>query len=203
MTNTDTWERLVGWWMEAFVDAPSFGVSNGASTARLVLSAIFASLVGWERGARNKPAGLKTHILVAVGSCCFTLITLRTTAMVEQGTTLGRMDPTRVIEGIVGGLGFLGAGAIIQSRGSVSGLTTAAGLWVVGSIGVAVGLGLPWIALSALLIVLAVLTFVRGVEHKLNLGGSDAQENGNVRSSPERQCPRPTGGTSDVDGDQP
>src|SRR5512134_3765575 len=105
---------------------------------RMTLASLLGACVGWDREAENKAAGLRTHMLVSLGSAIFTITALQmfqlTTA--EGG---GRGDPTRLLQGLVAGIGFLGAGQIIQSQREVVGITTAAGIWVVGAIGVACG----------------------------------------------------------------
>jgi putative Mg2+ transporter-C (MgtC) family protein len=117
-----------------------------ALVARILIAAACGAAVGWEREWRRKPAGLRTYMLVTVGSAAFTA------SAVRLGDVNFWIDPTRVIQGIVGGIGFLGAGAIIQGRGSVEGLTTAAGLWVMGAVGVACGLAYYDVALTATLL---------------------------------------------------
>jgi putative Mg2+ transporter-C (MgtC) family protein len=107
---------------------------------RLSLAVAFAALLGWERESANKPAGLRTYMMVALGSAAFTIAALTLSAQVSQPP--GRnADPLRMLDGIIGGIGFLGAGSIIQSRGAVTGVTTAAGIWVMAAIGVACGCG--------------------------------------------------------------
>ena len=108
---------------------------------RLVLAMVFSMSLGWERERREKPAGLKTHMLVAVGAAGFIITALEMTMDPIADARNARLDPTRVIQGVIGGIGFLGAGTIIQSRGSVRGLTTGASIWLAGGIGVAVGAG--------------------------------------------------------------
>jgi len=102
---------------------------------RLIVAAILGMILGYEREIRDKPAGLRTHAIVAVGACLFTLIGLMI------GETSPTIDPTRIAAGIVTGIGFLGAGAMFQEKDRVTGLTTAAGIWAMGAIGLAVGLG--------------------------------------------------------------
>jgi putative Mg2+ transporter-C (MgtC) family protein len=114
---------------------------------RLFAAILLGASLGWERERRAKPAGLRTHMMVTLGAAAFTL--LGTELMVEISPhEHARPDPTRVVEGIIGGIGFLGAGSIIQSRGNVEGLTTAAGVWVAGGIGAACGAGMYSIAAS-------------------------------------------------------
>jgi putative Mg2+ transporter-C (MgtC) family protein len=99
-----------------------------------------AAILGWERESHDKPAGLRTHMMVALGSAAFTMAALILTGSMADNANV-RSDPLRLVDGIIGGIGFLGAGTIIQSRGSVHGVTTAAGIWVMGAIGVASGCG--------------------------------------------------------------
>lgn len=111
---------------------------------RIALAVLLGAVLGWERQARDKPAGLKTHILVCLGATGFALVAAALTA---EAARLGSSGPelfnpgSRIIQGIIGGVGFLGAGAILHQRGRVTGLTTAAGMWVAAALGVAVGLG--------------------------------------------------------------
>lgn len=124
---------------------------------RLVLAAICGGIIGWEREWRKKPAGLRTHMLVAVGSASFTLGAVRFVESSPGGANSLDLDPTRVVQGIVGGIGFLGAGAIVRSRGSVEGLTTAAGVWVMGAIGVACGLGYYALAIETTILTIFIV----------------------------------------------
>lgn len=124
---------------------------------RLLLAFVLGGLIGWEREHEEKPAGLRTFILVCVGAALFVLVTLETVRETRGLTEIGptRVDPLRVIASIAQGIGFLGAGTILVTRGSVLGLTTAAAIWATSAIGVACGLGLWQIALSG-----TVLTFI-------------------------------------------
>ncbi len=107
---------------------------------RLVLAAIFAALLGWERGRSEKPADIRTMILIGTGAAMFALLGER---MIDAGgdEAIIRADPTRVLAYIISGVGFLGAGAILHSKKSIIGLTTAASIWVVAAIGAACGVG--------------------------------------------------------------
>jgi putative Mg2+ transporter-C (MgtC) family protein len=116
-------------------------VSSGELVLRLALSLVYGALIGWDREAHRKPAGLRTHMMVSLGSASFMLVTIELARAVVAGGHGARPDPTRIVDGVTAGIGFLGGGSIIQSRGSVEGITTAAGLWVVGAIGVACGGG--------------------------------------------------------------
>lgn len=108
---------------------------------RLLLAMALSSLVGWERERKNKPAGLKTHMLVGLGSAAAIISALDMNLKTELSQDIISIDPTRVIQGVIGGIGFLGAGSIIQSTGSVAGLTTAASIWVTGILGLILGIG--------------------------------------------------------------
>jgi putative Mg2+ transporter-C (MgtC) family protein len=139
---------------------------------RLVIAAVLTGLIGLERELRERSAGLRTHMLVGLGSALFTLVSAYAwTDFVfsREGGTL--FDPTRIAAQIVTGIGFLGAGAIIRQGLSVRGLTTAAGLWVVAAIGMAVGAGYYWAALVATGLVLVGLGPVRWLEGSAALRG--------------------------------
>ncbi|PRQ04965.1 MgtC/SapB family protein [Enhygromyxa salina] len=109
--------------------------------SRLGLAVVFGAALGWDREVRNKPAGLRTHMLVALGAAGFTVLGLGLFRTMAEVDGAGSVDVMRVLQGIIGGVGFLGAGAIIQARGEVMGMTTAAGIWVTAAIGIACGLG--------------------------------------------------------------
>ena len=120
---------------------------------RLLLALVLGAVIGWERRSKGKVAGLRTMMLVSLGAGAFTLTgigAMESIYAAEQAhgiqSTL-RLDTSRVIAGIVGGIGFIGAGTIIQARGQVHGVTTASCIWVAASVGVACGLGLYELAL--------------------------------------------------------
>ena len=121
---------------------------------RLLLAAVLGGVLGYEREKKGKAAGVRTHMLVAMGAALFVLVPQ------QGGMQLG--DMSRVIQGVIAGIGFLGAGAIIKSDSeeSVQGLTTAAGVWMTAAIGVACGLGRESTALLGTLLALAVLALV-------------------------------------------
>ena len=119
---------------------------------RLTLAFLLGGLVGWEREREDKPAGLRTLILVSIGSALFVLVTQVVTASTADAD---RIDLLRIVAGVAQGVGFLGAGTIFTSRGTVHGLTTAAAIWAISAVGVACGFGVWRIALGG-----TVLTFV-------------------------------------------
>ena len=115
---------------------------------RLFVSVALGALVGLERELTHKPAGLRTHMLVSLGATVFTI-----TAILNFGST----DVARVIANILVGIGFVGAGSIIATRGQVHGITTAASLWTVAGIGMAVGMGNYILSLVSAVLVFAIL----------------------------------------------
>ncbi|TCZ78899.1 MgtC/SapB family protein [Paenibacillus albiflavus] len=137
---------------------------------RLILAAVLGGIIGWERERKNKQAGLKTHLLVAVGSALIML-----TSIYGFGNDLldhnnARFDPARLAAQVVSGIGFLGAGAIIRrSNHVISGLTTAATLWVVAAMGLAVGAGFYWPAIVTILIIMFIVMIINRLESKLIL----------------------------------
>lgn len=108
---------------------------------RLVLAAALAALLGWDREDRDRPAGLRTYMLIALAAAVFTVLTFEIYETVNAANPEGRSDPIRIIEAVTAGVAFLAAGTIIQGRNSVRGLTTGAGMWMAGALGVAVGAG--------------------------------------------------------------
>src|SRR3954471_3857195 len=119
--------------------------------ARLLLAAVLGALIGLEREMHGHPAGMRTHLLVSVGSALFTALSIYGFTSASGGENV---DPTRIAAQIVTGIGFLGAGAIIQYGTSIRGLTTAGSLWATAAIGMAAGAGQAIIAIVAWAIVL-------------------------------------------------
>ena len=128
------------------------------------LSLLLGTLVGWERQMGRKPAGLRTHVLVCLGSTMFCLTT--SYAMAAFGGA--SVDSTRIAHGVVTGVGFLGAGSIMRQEGYVAGLTTAASIWMVAAIGVAVGVHAYALGIIGTLFALLVLEGYRWVERFLS-----------------------------------
>lgn len=129
---------------------------------RLVLAALLGGAIGLEREVKHKPAGLRTNLFICVGAAMFTLLSHR------LAETYGG-DHTRIAAQIIPGIGFIGAGSILHSRGSVTGLTTAATLFMVASIGMAVGGGLYVVAIFAAIIVAVALHLLGWFETRFNL----------------------------------
>lgn len=130
--------------------------------AHLLLATVLGGAIGFERQHAQKPAGLRTNILICVGAALITDLSIRITSMGP-----GPADPARLSAQIISGIGFLGAGAIIQSRGNVTGLTTAATMWVVAAIGMTAGAGAHVEALGTTVLVLLVLIPLRVFEARV------------------------------------
>jgi putative Mg2+ transporter-C (MgtC) family protein len=127
-------------------------------TLRLLVAVLLGAAIGWERERRDAAAGLRTHMLVALGCAVFVLVPL-----------MGGMEPesiSRVLQGVTAGIGFLGAGAVLKSSGDgeIRGLTTAASIWTTAAIGVAVGLGHEATAILVTVLVLFILAAVFRIE---------------------------------------
>ncbi|MBS3105834.1 MgtC/SapB family protein [Candidatus Woesearchaeota archaeon] len=114
---------------------------------RLILAVVAGGLIGLEREVVHKPAGIRTHMLVCLGSALFVLVTIETLPN----------EAARIIAGIATGIGFLGAGTIFRSKSEVHGLTTAASIWAVSGVGIAIGLGYYLMTVIAVVLVLIVL----------------------------------------------
>ncbi|MCX5700236.1 MAG: MgtC/SapB family protein [Candidatus Omnitrophica bacterium] len=128
---------------------------------RLVLTVVLSGLIGFERQLHKRTAGLRTHILVALGSC---LIMLTSIYVFDIYRGIANVDPARIAAGVITGIGFLGAGTIIREREGIKGLTTAASLWVVAGIGLACGCGFKRAAIYTTILAVVVLFFLRYAE---------------------------------------
>ena len=132
---------------------------------RIFLAAFLGAIIGIEREIKNRAAGFRTHIIVSVGACLIMLIGIEGIGEISNNT--GR-DTARMAAQVVSGIGFLGAGTILQTKDGVSGLTTAATLWLSAAIGLAVGVGFYEGALIATIICLVTLVSLRGVSDFVN-----------------------------------
>lgn len=139
---------------------------------RLSLSMIIGGTIGFERQYKNRPAGMRTHILVCMGATVIALIqdeialsALRDAMTYPEMTGVIRSDQARLIAQVVSGIGFLGAGTIIVTKRSVTGLTTAASLWAVAGLGIAIGMGYYAIALTSFVGVFIALTLIKRIIH--------------------------------------
>lgn len=144
------WSEIYGAIRAEFSDVPDAGEATRI-LVRLTVAVVLGGLIGYEREASGKAAGLRTHMLVALGSALFVLVPL------QAGVPLA--DISRVLQGLTAGIGFLGAGAILKhnSEADIKGLTTAASIWMVAAIGVAAGLGRDTTAVIATVFTLVIL----------------------------------------------
>lgn len=136
-------------------------IANWELMLRLILSAVLGGLIGMEREVNNRPAGLRTHVLVCLGSCLIMLISMYGFLGERDG------DPARLAAQVVSGIGFLGAGTIMRNGNNIRGLTTAASLWVSGGIGLAIGNGYYVGGLSTAIIVLFTLISLGILEKRI------------------------------------
>jgi putative Mg2+ transporter-C (MgtC) family protein len=145
---------------------------------RLVVAVLLGGVLGWQREKQGKMAGLRTHMLVSLGSALFILVP------VEAGVKLENLS--RVIQGLVIGIGFLGGGTILKlsKQQQVLGLTTAANIWLTAGVGLAVGLGWLWPALVSVGLALLVLAFFGRLEHHLEGSPHDRIIQGRESASP-------------------
>jgi putative Mg2+ transporter-C (MgtC) family protein len=138
-----------------------------AILVRLGLACLCGFLIGFEREVRERPAGLRTHMLTSLAAALFALITIEMMAVFAANDERTQLDPLRVVEAVTAGVAFLAAGTIIQARGNVKGLTTGAGMWLAGAIGLACGAGFLAIALIATVFALIILVPLRVMESHL------------------------------------
>jgi putative Mg2+ transporter-C (MgtC) family protein len=124
---------------------------------RLTVGLVLGAIIGFERELHRQPAGFRTHSLVSLGAALFTIVS-------AFGFSGPLVDPTRIAAQIVSGIGFIGAGTILQYRGHIRGLTTAASLWSVAAIGTAAGAGLFFIATVGTALILVILSILDRVE---------------------------------------
>jgi putative Mg2+ transporter-C (MgtC) family protein len=145
------------------MNEPVFSLASNEVAIRLLIALALTGVIGWERERLRKPAGFRTHILVGLGACLVMMVSLGMADLYPN--PLQRVDPGRIAAQVVVGIGFLGAGTILRSKeGIVSGLTTAASLWVVSGIGLAVGCGFYRGAYLTTGLVLVVLYFMNRVD---------------------------------------
>lgn len=137
------------------------------AAVRLFIAAVLAGIVGIEREWRDKPAGLRTHILVAVAACLFIIIGLEMSTLAWGEADQLQFDPLRLIEAVTAGVAFLAAGIIFTSKGEVRNITTGASMWLAGAIGLACGAGQILLAVLATTVVVIVLTLLRQLERFL------------------------------------
>lgn len=147
---------------------PTF-LSFPVIAARLLFAALLGALIGFEREWRARPAGLRTHILICVAAATFGILTVEishSTAFVGSDV---QVDPVRAVEAVTAGVAFLAAGSILFTRGTVQGLTTGAGMWLAGAVGLSCGFGLWQIAGLGTFLILVVMGLLHSFEVKLGI----------------------------------
>lgn len=142
-------------------------VTTTSSAFKLLLSLLLGSVVGLERKRKGQIAGIRTFALISMGA---TLAMILSIYIPQEYLGLKNGDPGRIAAQVVSGIGFLGAGAIIQMKGSVRGLTTAAGIWMVATIGLAVGAGMYIISIVATALIMFILVQLESIERRVGVG---------------------------------
>ena len=164
------------WWAVRadFSDLPGVGAVTQL-VLRMLLAALLGGVLGYQRERQGKEAGLRTHMLVALGSAFFVLVPL------QAGMAIG--DLSRVLQGLIAGIGFLLAGAILkqQAEGHIQGLTTAAGLWLTAAVGVAVGLGREASAVVGTVLAFIILALLPQVGPHANIDERGRKDTGPLR----------------------
>ncbi len=170
--NPSWWQQIAGAVVTEFSDLPDLAQTTRV-VLRLTVAALLGGLLGWEREHKGQAAGVRTHMLVAMGAALFVLV--------SQQLGMETDDLSRVIQGLTAGVGFLCAGTILKGdrAGDVKGLTTAAGLWLTAAMGVAAGLGRELTAVLATLLALVILAvvpvLVRLLEKPAHLPAADGR----------------------------
>ncbi len=147
-------------WDILLENLPSLGIKIG-------FAVLCGMIIGFERELKTKPAGLKTIVLITVGSTLYVIIGSLIPMITEGPFDIIRTDPGRIAAQVVTGVGFLGAGAIIQSSNKVAGLTTAAVIWVAAAIGLFIGFGFPLLALATTIVIEIVMLITDKIERRM------------------------------------
>ena len=150
------------------VSLQSFGWD---AAVKISVAAVLGAIVGLERIWKGHPAGLRTNLLIGISSCLFTIVSIEGFPL--HGTA---QDSARVAAQIVTGVGFLGAGAVLHSKGQIRGLTTAATIWLVAAIGMAVGTGLFFLAVFTTLVSIGTLVLLRPLSRRLEMQAEERAE---------------------------
>jgi len=146
---------------EFWASVTALELTPTSAILRIFLSLVLGACVGIERKTKGQMAGLRTFSLISMGACIAMMLSIY---VCQETSGLQRADPSRIAAQVISGIGFLGAGTIIQMKGSVRGLTTAAGIWIIATVGMAVGCGLYLVATVATVMVLLVLTLLEHLE---------------------------------------
>lgn len=160
-------EMIYQWGYGIYEDLTSLDVTPANALFRLILSLVLGAVVGAERKHKGQIAGIRTFALISMGACLAMLLSIYV-PQVYLGLKNG--DPGRIAAQVITGIGFLGGGAMIQQKGAVRGLTTAAGIWITAIIGMAVGVGMYFSAIGATTLILVVLVGFEWYEHSRRVG---------------------------------
>lgn len=177
---TDWWQPITHTIAAEFSDVPDAAQATRI-VVRLGVAALLGGALGWEREQAGKAAGVRTHMLVAMGAALFVLV--------AQQAGIATADNSRVLQGIIAGVGFLGAGTILKgdAEGQVKGLTTAAGIWLTAAIGVAAGLGLEATAVLSTLLALVVLWAIPVLHDKVTRSAKPSRQAPTAAAPPPRE----------------
>lgn len=167
------------WFNDIIASLMSTEVNLGNTVFRLLLSMMLGVMVGAERKRKGQIAGVRTFALISMGACLAMLLSIYV-PQVYLGLKNG--DPGRIAAQVITGVGFLGGGAMIHMKGSVRGLTTAAGIWMTAIIGMAVGVGMYWSAIISTILILVILVAFEAYEQHVNIGQENRAIKITVRS---------------------
>jgi putative Mg2+ transporter-C (MgtC) family protein len=151
--------------LDQLFDGTELGL--GPIAFRLGLAAVLGAVIGLDRELKDRPMGLRTIMMVAVGSALFGVLVIELGHELAGREGFSPLDPARVVEGIIGGIGFLGAGAIIRRSGQLVGGTTGAVIWAMGGVGLAAGLGLFELAILTTVLLFLIVTVLGIIEKRL------------------------------------
>lgn len=146
---------------------PYVGADTLETAGRLGVAMLLGVILGIDREINRKPAGLRSHMLVSLAAASFTIVAFAIIDVAEDFGDAVRVDPLRLMEAVVAGVAFLGAGAIIRGGGSVQGITTGASLWLAGALGVACGVGFYGIAILTAVFGFVVLALIGWIERRV------------------------------------
>lgn len=158
------WEIFLDWHGQITESLNSLEVNLANSIFRLIISMLLGMIVGAERKRKGQTAGIRTFALISMGACLAMLLSIY---VPQEYLGLKNGDPGRIAAQVITGIGFLGGGAMIQMRGTVKGLTTAAGIWITAIIGMAVGIGMYIVSFATTgLVLITLITFEQYSKHK-------------------------------------
>ena len=146
--------------MDQLFDDSLRSMPLGVAAVRLLSAIVLGGLIGWERELSERPAGLRTHMMISLAAATFVIVGIELTSLEVAPGTASQTDPLRLIEGVTSGVAFLAAGSIIINGTNVRGITTGASMWLCGAIGLCCGLGDITLAILTTLLALAVLQLI-------------------------------------------